>query len=102
MGDRLTLGYREATCQQDTCLVTAQQTLRGHEFHRSRLTALPSPPVYSLNGYTQETPDVPEGWSPLPNLHASYVHLHWGATPQLPARFLQRCQSYAQNCSRLN
>ena len=35
-----------------------------------------------------------EGWQ-LPHLHASYVHLHWGATPEIPARFLDRCRRYS-------
>lgn len=92
MGDRLTLGYREATAQRETCLVIPQETVRGHEFHRSRLTDVPSEPLYHLNGYTQDHVDVPEGWGDR-SLHASYVHLHWGARPELAVRFLRRCMA---------
>lgn len=96
MGDRLTLGYREAIAQRDTCVVTTHQALWGHEFHRSHLTELPTSPLYRLNGYTQEANNLPEGWSNAHNLHASYVHLHWGSTPQLPVRFIHQCQTYIQ------
>ncbi|MGB5634895.1 MAG: cobyrinate a,c-diamide synthase [Waterburya sp.] len=38
MEARLTLGYRQAIAIQDSSLISAQQTVRGHEFHRSQLT----------------------------------------------------------------
>ncbi|MCX7595801.1 MAG: cobyrinate a,c-diamide synthase, partial [Fischerella sp.] len=31
------------------------------------------------------------------NLHASYIHLHWGANPQIPQRFLEHCLGFAVN-----
>jgi len=34
-----------------------------------------------------------EGWH-LPTIHASYIHLHWGAQPDIPKHFLECCGNY--------
>ncbi|MBD2326409.1 cobyrinate a,c-diamide synthase [Alkalinema sp. FACHB-956] len=125
MGKRLTLGYREATVQATSALVQAGQRLRGHEFHRSQVTGRSAQPLFHLrslqvtparSGGSQfpfarsaqqnseqqhsETPATnplegqAEGWA-MANLHASYLHLHWGTTPDLPRRFLQRCLGHS-------
>lgn len=103
MGKRLTLGYRHAIAQHDTPLVTTGQTIWGHEFHRSHLTIAPPDPLFHIlpaspNLRSSDFPISPsphlpisEGWH-LPNLHASYIHLHWGACPELPTRFLRQCK----------
>jgi cobyrinic acid a,c-diamide synthase len=90
MGKRLTLGYRRAIAQQDTFLHRQGETLWGHEFHRSSLTNLSKNPLYRLQPYTPQSPSFPEGWQ-LPNLHASYLHIHWGARPVVAARFVAAC-----------
>jgi cobyrinic acid a,c-diamide synthase len=96
MGNRLTLGYRSAIAQAATPIVQPGQFLRGHEFHRSTLAIDPPNPLFQLHRSTQinGTPTTGEplweGWH-RPNLHASYLHLHWGATPELPLRWLQQC-----------
>ena len=93
MGARLTLGYRRAIAQQDTPILAAGTEVWGHEFHRSRLEQNAAAPIYQLSGYeSPPSPSQPEGWR-LYQLHASYVHLHWGDRPDLPQRFLQHCQS---------
>ncbi|MEB3164556.1 MAG: cobyrinate a,c-diamide synthase [Prochlorothrix sp.] len=38
-------------------------------------------------------PSYPEGWR-LPHLHASYVHLHWGARPELADRLVALCRQF--------
>lgn len=83
MGKRLTLGYRHAIAQAHTPLVRPGQHLWGHEFHRSHLTVPPAAPLFQFS-------DRAEGWW-QPPIQASYLHLHWGATPELPQRFLQAC-----------
>jgi cobyrinic acid a,c-diamide synthase len=92
MDKRLTLGYRHATAVQDSPLLSAGETVCGHEFHRSQLSATPSAPLYQTRRYSQKVPVQPEfeGWG-LHRLHASYIHLHWGDRPEMPARFLQHC-----------
>lgn len=91
MGAGLTLGYRRATAQVDTPLVTAGAQLTGHEFHRSSLVNLPDRPLWQ--GVNWQGRNWQEGWH-QDHLHASYLHLHWGATPQWPQRWLERCRQY--------
>ncbi|MEG4070851.1 cobyrinate a,c-diamide synthase [Microcoleus sp. Pol11C2] len=92
MGKRLTLGYREAVAVRDSLVLTALDEVWGHEFHRSHLTVEPSNPVYHSWRYGKrgEVEAVAEGWG-VCQVHASYLHLHWGARPDIPARFLQQC-----------
>ena len=92
MGKRLTLGYREAVALRDSSVLTAFDEVWGHEFHRSHLTVEPTNPVYHSWRYGKrgEVEAVAEGWG-VCQVHASYLHLHWGARPDIPARFLQQC-----------
>lgn len=99
MGDRLALGYRQATALQDGLVVKQGQQVWGHEFHRSALTPLPDLSLFPTQGFslwhTQSLGQVQnqEGWH-LPHLHASYVHLHWGNTPEIPQQFLLKAKDY--------
>jgi cobyrinic acid a,c-diamide synthase len=92
MGKRLTLGYRLAVAQADTPLVAQGEVVKGHEFHRSTLSTSASHPLFHMQRSTALplNPELIEGWH-LPSLHASYLHLHWGCTPQIPQRFIQSC-----------
>ncbi|MEB3212993.1 MAG: cobyrinate a,c-diamide synthase [Leptolyngbyaceae bacterium] len=98
MGAKLTLGYRRAIAQHDSPLLERGDTVWGHEFHRSTLDQNSKTPFYELRGYSPDRPTVLEGWS-LPNLHASYVHLHWGDRPDIPQRFITHCQIWASRLS---
>jgi cobyrinic acid a,c-diamide synthase len=93
MGDRLTLGYRQATALQDSPIVAHGLIVHGHEFHRSHLTSISDTPLFTLSSPLTPHSSLPEGWH-LPNLHASYLHLHWGATPEIPKRFIQHCTNF--------
>jgi cobyrinic acid a,c-diamide synthase len=86
MGAKLTLGYREARVQRDSYVVQSGQTIRGHEFHRSSLKTQPNPALYHFQDGTQDV--MREGWS-LANIHASYLHVHWGEQLAMPQRWLQ-------------
>lgn len=96
MDQRLTLGYRRAIALHSTPLLSQGQEVWGHEFHRSHLTVLPDQPLYRTQGYEPDTPVANEGWH-LPNLHASYVHLHWGDRLEIPQRFIALCGQYLFN-----
>jgi cobyrinic acid a,c-diamide synthase len=93
MGKRLTVGYRQATALQDSPLLPAGARVWGHEFHHSQLTVMPENPLFETRGYDQngEGKAATEGWR-LHQVHASYVHLHWGGRPEIPAQFVQSCQ----------
>ena len=96
MSSRLSLGYRIAIALQDSPLLSTGATVWGHEFHRSELSKIPTQALYNLHSYSAHTSAKIEGWS-LHQLHASYVHLHFGANPQIPLRFWQHCHQWQIN-----
>ncbi|TFI50925.1 cobyrinate a,c-diamide synthase [Mastigocladus laminosus UU774] len=94
MSGRLTLGYRRAVVLQDSLLVNAGTTVYGHEFHRSYLMSNFEQPLFETYRFDNEEFTGCEGWgsnSPHLNLQASYIHMHWGASSEIPQRFLRRC-----------
>ena len=91
MGKRLTLGYRRATAIVDSPLLTAGTTVWGHEFHRSTVDIQSSSPLFTACSLSAQSEPFAEGWHQPGNLHAGYIHLHWGSRPEIPARFLQFC-----------
>jgi cobyrinic acid a,c-diamide synthase len=82
MTDRLTLGYREARALMDSPLAEYGADVRGHEFHYSTVeTGGEAKPAWELIGRGKEG-FVSGG------VHASYLHTHWAATPELPRRLV--------------
>jgi cobyrinic acid a,c-diamide synthase len=83
MTDRLTLGYREARATHDSPLTGENASVRGHEFHYSAVEpGVGEKPAWDLAGRG------PEGFV-SGGVHASYLHTHWAATPELPRRMLR-------------
>jgi cobyrinic acid a,c-diamide synthase len=87
MTGRLSLGYREACSLADSPLARQGDSLRGHEFHYSAVEpqAGASPgasPAWELSGRGEE------GFV-LGGVHASYLHTHWAASPEVPRRFVR-------------
>jgi cobyrinic acid a,c-diamide synthase len=84
---RLSLGYRLATTQREGLLVRAGEQWRGHEFHRWQLHSSPpespGPSMWQLEGWGVER--NLEGWT-TPNLHATWLHIHWAGFPKIPLR----------------
>jgi cobyrinic acid a,c-diamide synthase len=76
MTPRLTLGYREATARADHPVWPVGTLVRGHEFHRSRVTP---------EGGAWEHARGREGHV-RGLVHASYLHTHWAATPEVAGR----------------
>lgn len=95
MGSRLTLGYRCCTALEDSLLLSAGSVVWGHEFHRSHLSEMPTNPVVEIRGYEARSPTTLEGWR-SPNIHASYIHLHFGGRSHIPQRFLEHCLRFRQ------
>jgi cobyrinic acid a,c-diamide synthase len=89
MTSRLTLGYRTAVAATATAFFDEGRRVRGHEFHRTAVefdedvTA-----AWYLPGGQQE------GFGRT-QIHASYLHLHWTATPDVPARFVTAARVHA-------
>lgn len=93
MGKRLKLGYYQAKTLENTPLLSTGQIITGHEFHRSELIQNSNKPLYEMQRFFSVKNSTPilEGWGNIPNLHASYLHLHWGNKTEIPTRFLQSC-----------
>ena len=93
MQKKLTLGYRQATALQDSPLITAKQIVRGHQFHRSQLTSSAIQPLWQMQGFHDRSKFVSEGWK-IGQIHASYLHLHFGKYRFLAERFIQSCLNF--------
>ncbi|MFC6619438.1 hypothetical protein [Deinococcus radiophilus] len=63
--------------------------MRGHEFHYSQpLTPSPCPAYrWTLPGGTEVTEGYASG-----QVLASYLHLHYGAAPEVARRLVQACR----------
>ncbi|MBD2354023.1 cobyrinate a,c-diamide synthase [Tolypothrix sp. FACHB-123] len=94
MGGRLTLGYRRAVALQDSLLISSGTNVYGHEFHRSRLQTAPNQPLFETYRYDCTENMGYEGWALPANIHASYVHLHWGASVEIPQQFIHKCLEF--------
>ncbi|MEU5325503.1 cobyrinate a,c-diamide synthase [Streptomyces parvus] len=90
MSERLTLGYRQAVAVSDSPLAVAGTRMRGHEFHRTVLEpAAGTTPAWGMHqperrveGYVQR------------GVHASYLHTHWAAAPEVARRFVEHCRAH--------
>ncbi|MGH7318659.1 MAG: cobyrinate a,c-diamide synthase [Candidatus Rokuibacteriota bacterium] len=78
---RLTLGYAEVQLTCETLLGPVGTVARGHEFHASRIEAVPEwvPRAYTVR-MTRGGPPRAEGYLMGETL-MSYVHLHFGSNP---------------------
>ncbi|MFF2551714.1 cobyrinate a,c-diamide synthase [Nocardia sp. NPDC058058] len=94
-GPRLTLGYRDAVALTDSPLWRAGERIRGHEFHRTRLTASASnPAAWAWRAPSGET--VREG-ATTHHVHASYLHTHPAGNPSAIARFVATARAFADD-----
>ena len=87
---RLQVGYRTLKVRSDTLLMRQGEQLRGHEFHRWNLsqeadtTMGKTGPLWQVEGWKIKR--RAEGWN-RPNLHASWVHLHWAGSSTISCRW---------------
>jgi len=89
--DRLTIGYREVETTIASALGPAGTRIRGHEFHRSTLDAVPNEiaRAYSMSGARSEAGKA-EGYM-IDRALMSYVHLHFGANPSVARSVVSAC-----------
>lgn len=94
MAGRLTLGYRDAQALVTTPYLHAGERLRGHEFHHSTID-----PSHGWDGTAAWTlsargADRPEGFA-FAGVHASYLHVHWAAHPDVALRLVRAASTTA-------
>jgi cobyrinic acid a,c-diamide synthase len=85
MGERLSLGYREAVASATHPAWPAGTSTRGHEFHYSSIDpAAGDVAAWSLRARGTERT---EGHV-IGGVHASYLHTHWASAPEVAARLV--------------
>jgi cobyrinic acid a,c-diamide synthase len=84
------IGYAEVTTRAPSLLGPAGVRFRGHQFRYSELVGVPGPVarVYDVGG---RGPPVVEGYQPVPNVLASYVHAHWASCPGAAGALVAAC-----------
>jgi len=93
MTRKLTLGYRRATALADGPLVRAGEQVTGHEFHRTAVTWQDTEPAWTWT--LADGTETTEGWS-SPNIHASYLHVHWAGHPEQAARLVDAANRFLE------
>ncbi len=94
-GPRLTLGYRDAVALTDSALWRAGERVRGHEFHRTRLTTSnTTAPAWGWRG--SDGARAMEG-ALVHRVHASYLHTHPAGNPEATARFVAAAAEFASS-----
>ncbi len=99
MMSRLTLGYRQAVPLISTVLFDRENqnypVIWGHEFHRSQITPNSEKPIFKMRGAgaSPHSAILYDGWQ-IKQIHASYLHLHFGEYKFLLKNFLQHCKNY--------
>lgn len=88
----LTLRYVQVRIEEDCCLGPRGKEARGHEFHRSRMSPMPSfiERVLAIS-------EAPGGSWRLEGYRrgsvlATYIHQHFGSQPSMAARFVETCR----------
>ncbi len=89
------VGYVTATALRDSVIVSKEMTLRGHEFHFSKLVPDHEdtfPWAYDLQG-TRQRESHREGYAEG-NVLASYLHIAWDGNEAAAQKWLQSCQKF--------
>lgn len=93
MEKSLIIGYRKAKALQHSPMMKKGEIVWGHEFHRSQIISPSQQSLWEMRTLSTQTKAIFEGWYNT-NLHASYLHLHFGSNAELVARFLRKCHNY--------
>jgi cobyrinic acid a,c-diamide synthase len=91
-GKLAALGYRRATALRANLLAESGQTLRGHEFRYSSwecAAPLSGAAAWTVQGIDDTAVAYSAGYV-SGNLLASYLHIHFGQSPDIANRFVDR------------
>ena len=90
MSGSLTLAYREAVAAAGSVAFPAGARVRAHEFHHASVAPGAGPtPAWALDG------GAAEGWV-AGSVHASFLHTHWAARPEVAARLVAAARPAAE------
>jgi cobyrinic acid a,c-diamide synthase len=95
---RLTLDYAEVEVTRGTPLGPAGTVVRGHEFHASRIDAVPEevPRAYTIR-MSRGGPPRQEGYL-IGQTLMSYVHLHFGSNPAVAEHLVREASARSRAC----
>jgi cobyrinic acid a,c-diamide synthase len=86
--------YSLAEATRDTLLCRAGRQLRGHEFHNSIISDIPSDTEFAYTMKIGEgTKDKKDGWIQY-NILASYMHIHFAQNPKIVKTFIANCKKH--------
>jgi cobyrinic acid a,c-diamide synthase len=97
MTRRHTLGYCDAQLLHDCILGKKGYNLKGHEFHYSYIVDEHSiEPFQNCFSVRYRNGKITNCGLTYNNILASYIHLHWGNTPEAAENFLKVCRSHSE------
>lgn len=97
MGDRLKMGYRMVKTLNAGIIGAAGQGLRGHEFHYSQWeNPYPEYSAFCISPRSDHDRSRLDGFI-RGNLHATYIHLHFGQNACLASNLVEACRIWQKN-----
>ncbi|GBG54841.1 cobyrinate a,c-diamide synthase [Sporomusaceae bacterium FL31] len=90
------VGYIEAKALQDNLLCSANENIRGHEFHFSQMIPIENndPFPWAFEFKKVRTGAVYPGGYAAKNILASYLHMHFAGNTHLAENFVQKCKEF--------
>ncbi|SDE84779.1 cobyrinate a,c-diamide synthase [Sporomusa acidovorans] len=94
-----TVGYVKTRALTDNVLCACGESLRGHEFHFSRMVPDGSPEEFpwAFEFKKMRTGALYQGGYASGNILASYLHMHFAGNRLSARRFVDRCTQYMAN-----
>ena len=95
---RKALGYREVELLGESVIGGPGTVARGHEFHYSEMGEMPDTVERLYKVSKKGLPLGLEGYR-YRNCLASYIHLHFGGSPEIADSFVRHCSKYRRRSS---
>lgn len=89
---RKALGYREVELTDNVIIGSGGTLVRGHEFHYSEIGTMPDEVGRCYRVSRQGAVVGTEGFR-IRNCLASYIHLHFGSSPEMAVAFVTACRA---------
>jgi cobyrinic acid a,c-diamide synthase len=95
---RKALGYREVELLAESVIGGKGTLGRGHEFHYSEMAQMPLD-VERLYQVSKKGQALGQEGYRYRNCLASYIHLHFGGSPEIADNFVRHCREYKTRSS---